>query len=381
MSPFSKKQHFFKELVWGLSYYENTYLRLISSSLLLCSIALIYFSPETWAKIIFSIFTFLLLFKEFYQCLELRRKEDKIDELEKKKIKEIEKSGNALRKNILHSLLEFLGKFFDWKGGFRFTIFTLSQENGVECIKSVYRTSFGSPPGISTDHKAYFTKGRGLPGKAWGDAWDKENLEDLIDRIKLGNVPGNILADNSELKEYYKKTFCTTEEIFNSLEEDKNQIRSYLSIGIVGHRNELSYVLSIDSTEEGAFDDFQTTKYIKEGKFAEVTTVQGAIETTEETEETDHKEPGTLTTESEQEIGDVFPKVEIPKEFLEIIPQEGQKLFKELEKGKSAQISGMFFAALKQTGIIKPKVDRFVHTFGMILKLIETIMKERISFK
>ena len=385
MSPTNKKPHFFKGLVSFTSYYDNTYLKLVSCGLLLCSLFLSFWFPSAGGKALFSLFTFFLLLKEFFQYRdserrnhELLSKKNEISKIKEERKKEIQKSADSLVKDILHSLLAFLGKYFNFKGGFRFTIFTLSQKNGVECIKSVYRTSFGSKAGVSEDHTAYFTKGHGLPGKSWADAWDKENLEDLIDRIKLGNVPGSILDDNIKLKEYYKKKFDVTEEIFNSLGDDKNQIKSYLAIGVVGQRNELSYVLSIDSIEEGVFDDFQTLKGIKDGKEPEITEIhQGTIEATTKM---DNEESAKHEAESEEKTRKFFPKVEIPKEFLEVLPPEGRELFEKLEEVKSSEITGMAFASMKQAGIKRPKVDRFVHTFGMILKIIESIKQQKIYF-
>lgn len=385
---------FFKVLVSGLSYYENIILRVISACLLLFSFILIFFTPGKW-RILFSLFTFFLLFKEYFQRLESDLKEERINELEKNKNEKIQYSVNSFKEQILHSLLEFLGKFFKWKGGSRFTIFTLAQVNGGKSIKCVYRTSFGSPAGVPCGHKAYFSKGKGLPGIAWGDAWDKENLEDLIDRIKLGKVPEKILSANTGLKEYYKNNFNIDDEIFDSLGDDKNQIKSYLSVGVVGQRNELSYVLSIDSTEADAFDDFQTLKDIKQGKVAEITRIRGEMEayeeinnknstTTEEVSNNEAKQSAPLTKmENDKNPSNTLINLETSEEILNKIPQTGKEFFeafKALKEGKCQQRGTMGFDIMKQTIFNRPKIDRFVYTFGMILKLIETIMKEKISF-
>ncbi|HHT9134931.1 MAG TPA: hypothetical protein ACFYD2_08515, partial [Candidatus Avalokitesvara rifleensis] len=189
------------------------------------------------------------------------------------------------------------------------------------------------------------------------------------------NIPGSYLTDSEKLKEYFKKTFDVTDEIFDALGDEKYQIKSYLAIGIVGLRSELSYVLSIDSTEDDAFDDFQTAKVLKDARLTEITHIQGAIEAAEE--ETDEEVAQVARTDSIEKQDNILPKVEIPEEILRELPPEGRKFFEALAEGKYPQISGVAFEIMGQTGIRRPNIDRFVYTLGMILKLLEVIIQKR----
>ncbi len=368
---------YLSDLASLLPYYKNPILRVISFLLLLSSVALIFFPNLTgWWKIIFLTLLCTLLIKEYYQRLELENKDSEISELKQGKDKEIQKVTDSLKKDILHTVMEFLGKFFQWKGGFRFTIFTLSQQDGVECIRCTHRIDYGSPAGIPSSHLAYFTKGGGLPGKAWADAWDKERLEDLIDKIKIGNIPEKFLTDREKLKKYYKTTFDMTDEIYDSLGDSKYEIKSYLAVGVVGLRNELSYVLSIDSTESGAFDEFQTAKDATKKNLTEITRIQGqAIASRKEVNE--QKADPLVQTETPGKEKNILAKLKIPEEILRAMPQEGRQLFEELTEGDEIPCSAMMFEVMKQRGIVRPPFDIFVYSLAMSLKMIEIIIQKR----
>lgn len=370
------KTSFASDLVSLLPYYKNPFLRAASVLLFICSIVLIFLPDLTgWWKTIFITLSCTLLFKEFYQRLELENKDSEISELKQGKDKEIQKVTDSLKKDILHTVMEFLGKFFQWKGGFRFTIFTLSQQGGVECIRCTHRIDYGSPAGIPSSHSAYFTKGGGLPGKAWADAWDKERLEDLIDKIKIGNIPEKFLTDREKLREYYKTTFDMTDEIYDSLGDSKYEIKSYLAVGVVGLRNELSYVLSIDSTEPGAFDEFQTVKDATKKKLTGITRIRGgAITSIKEAHE--QKAAPLVQTETPEKGKNILAKLEIPEEILRSMPPEGRRLFEGLTGGE-IPCGAMMFEVMKQSGIVRPPFDIFVYSLAMSLKMIEIIIQKR----
>ena len=92
----------------------------------------------------------------------------------------------------------------------------------------------------------------------------KDSLSELIDAIQLGKLTDDLLQNRTELKEYFKDKFNATDAIFDSLGDDKYKIKSYLSIGVIGHKTQISYVLSIDSIKSDAFDDFDTFKKAKQ---------------------------------------------------------------------------------------------------------------------
>ncbi len=367
-----KIKSFIIDLFKGLSYYENPIPRFTGLGLFICSIVLIYYSPGYW-KLAFIAFSIFYLIKEFYTKYEFEILKNKFNELQQNRNKEIKNTSNAIKKDVIHTILQFLGKFFNWKGSFRFTILTMYKKNGKEYIKAIYRTAYGSEAGVISGHEAYFTKGRGLPGQAWADAWDKDKLKDLIDRIKIGHISESCLSDSEKLKEYYKTTFNMTDEIYNSLGELKNEIRSYLSIGVVGERNELSYVLSVDSTLPNAFEDFQNLKRVKNQQLIlEREEMRGSIKGVQEVDKEKTKSlEGIDNTEDK-----TLQEMEIPKEILEAIPPKGKALFEELSKpGYSKR--GIILEFMKQTGSVKINIDIFVFMLAMVLKLLDDIIQKK----
>lgn len=164
--------------------------------------------------------------------------------------------GEEKRKTI-RITLAMLNHMYEWQGKCRITMFIACKSHGKKLQLVPYeRTGGGAPPGVAGS-TITFNKNEGVPGKAWGLAWNGNNVNQMTDCFVFGDVPSDLLGDREQLREYYKKEFDLDSATFDKLSDEKLQIASYMSIGILNHDMSLAAVLVIDSDEPNKFYDFK----------------------------------------------------------------------------------------------------------------------------
>ena len=370
------------------SYYKNKVLKWSTFGLFAISIAFIFYVPTNkLGKILFAVFLVCLVIKEFFQMRDSENLNNTVAFLRTNQEKIIATNIERYKKDLLTAILDYMGKFYNLKGGTRFTIFRLENLDGRDCLKAYHRINFGSPPGIPTEHPPFFYKGCGLPGLAWENAWDKDSLSELIDAIQLGKLTDDLLQNQTELKEYFKDKFNATDAIFDSLGDDKYKIKSYLSIGVIGHKTQISYVLSIDSIKSDAFDDFDTFKKAKQttAKIEETIIKQRRIEVRGEKDDDSVIRPDELGNLglpiTDNAIDPALPitKIDLPIELQEIFGS-GEDLFKRLSESNISSIVSQYNEVLKKTGTLAPEYDYILFNFGLLLKLIEIVLNMGYSY-
>lgn len=163
-------------------------------------------------------------------------------------------------KYIVRLILKVVLDGYDFSNDCRASLLVLSPTDPQKLV--VYDRL---PVGYLNRRKSYFLKGQGVPGKAWAHAWRGAETVDLVHCIQFGNVPGNKLGNKNYLREHFREAFnIESDGIYDSLGEQKHQIKSYMSVGILDDERNLVAVLALDSVEENYFTEFETLKKAKE---------------------------------------------------------------------------------------------------------------------
>jgi hypothetical protein len=173
--------------------------------------------------------------------------------------------GRDYMREAIRQAITFLMDQYGWQGSCRVTVFVPGETKGKDSptLKFYDRISSGIGPTQSAS-KLFFSKGQGIPGKAWANAWSGGDHFSFIDALHIGNVPEHVLQDKKEIRKLFKEEFGITDDtIYEVLGENKYKIRSYMAIGILGMFQKLVCVICIDSEEANKFVDFEQLKSIK----------------------------------------------------------------------------------------------------------------------
>jgi hypothetical protein len=172
-------------------------------------------------------------------------------------------------KDIIRQLITLLMDAYKWKGTCRVTVFIPKWGSHGKTDKLVIydRISYGRGPGDFQERKVFFTPGQGIPGKAWLSAWSGEDEETLIESLRIGNVLDDAFRNKETMRKFFKEQFDIADDnIYESLGPKKFNIKSYMSVGILGRFQKLACVLSVDSEDSNKFVDFETLQGVKRGK-------------------------------------------------------------------------------------------------------------------
>jgi len=169
-------------------------------------------------------------------------------------------------KDLIRELITLLMDQYGWKGSCRVSIFRPEKER----ILIYDRITSGHGPGDFALGQAFFTMGKGIPGKAWKHAWSGDDFLSLIDALQIANIPGDAIRDKESLRKYFRDEFgIDDDKIFDSLGPKKMKIKCYMAIGILGRFQKLGCVLVIDSEDENQFVDFEQLKRVRSGRLTE----------------------------------------------------------------------------------------------------------------
>ncbi|MCP4130069.1 MAG: hypothetical protein GY754_03530 [bacterium] len=269
---------------------------------------------------------------------------------------------------ILRNNLELLSNYYSWQSGYRITLFIPKKINDSELIMAIDRISYGNRPGMNK--KLYFKKGQGMPGKAWDTAWDGENYNGFIDAVQISHIPKNSLK-KGKLEQYFDKNFNIDGILFGNMSEQKFEIHSYLSVGIIGKYNQLAALLVVDSCDEESFTDFEILKHLNRGIITgqELNLKQAVI--AKESNDLDSKKTkrknGSLSVPKQQkgqllldhDIENLLAKASDPK----------------LKQEEKLEILGL--VQLELSKFEKPfELDSFIILFSLILKNIRRTIIE-----
>jgi hypothetical protein len=177
----------------------------------------------------------------------------------------LENAAIEFKRDLVRQLITFLMDQYAWKGTCRVTIFAPrpTKHGDTPTIGIYERIAAGHGPTAEGTNRPFFTKGHGIPGKAWERAWSGEGTDSLVKALQIGNVPDRILADKKELRQFFANEFCIQDDkMYESLGSKKAEIRSYMAVGILGQFQRLVCVICIDSEQENQFVDFERLKTI-----------------------------------------------------------------------------------------------------------------------
>ena len=108
--------------------------------------------------------------------------------------------SDVYRRKLIHNLLALLNRCYNWQGQCRITLFMPVLFKGKWYITPYERAGAGAPPGL-LGSKVYFSKDEGLPGKAWGKAWDGNDINKLPESIIIADIPDHVIGKIEETKQ------------------------------------------------------------------------------------------------------------------------------------------------------------------------------------